>query len=119
VGVLHDLSNRADLPSVSLWAATPHYAPSGPNPKATLALVERVGGFLGASVDGGGLPLAARAWEETVTELVGENDALAEYVRRLEEAHDPEIVIEPRAGEHLAAEVERFLRDQGESPEAP
>jgi proteasome assembly chaperone (PAC2) family protein len=117
VGVLHDLSNRSGLPSVSLWAATPHYAPAGANPKATLALVERLGRFLGVEVDPGGLPAAAQAWEATVSELVDQNDALAEYVRRLAEAHDeaaePEVVVDPHAGEQLAAEVERFLREQG------
>lgn len=113
VGVLSDLSNRSGLPSLSLWAATPHYAPAGPNPKATLALVERVASLLEVEVDTGSLPEAARAWEQTVSELVAQNDALAEYVQQLENAHSPEIVVNPRAAEGLAAEVERFLREQG------
>jgi hypothetical protein len=68
-------------------------------------------------VEPGGLPVAAKAWEASVTELVEQNEALAEYVRRLAEAHDeaaePEVVVDPQAGEQLAAEVERFLQEQG------
>ncbi|MBI4261438.1 MAG: PAC2 family protein [Actinobacteria bacterium] len=113
VGVLHDASNRAGLPSVSLWAATPHYAPSGPNPKATLALIESLASFLAVEVDPGGLPGAATAWEEAVSDLTEENEPLAQYVRRLEEAHDPGIDAGRPSAEGLAAEVERFLREQG------
>jgi proteasome assembly chaperone (PAC2) family protein len=113
VGVLTDLSNRSGLPALSLWAATPHYAPGGPNPKATLALATRVSSLLDVQIDAHQLAEAATAWEGTVDELVSQNDALAEYVRRLEEAHSPEIVINPRAAEGLAAEVEQFLREQG------
>ncbi len=118
VGVLHDLSNRQGVRSISLWAATPHYAPSGPNPKATLALVERLAALLGVEVNTGGLPAAAQAWEAAVNEFVEENDALQEYVRRLEEAHEDELTINPRAAETLAAEVERYLREHGEGGES-
>ena len=112
VGVVHDLSNRAGLPSVSFWAAVPHYVPAGINPKAVLALVSRVGTFLEVPVDAQELAPAVTAWEQRVTELVDENETLSEYVRRLEEAAatapTPNV-----SGESLAAEVERFLRDIG------
>ncbi|MDP9343316.1 MAG: PAC2 family protein [Actinomycetota bacterium] len=113
VGVVHDLSNRAGLPSVSFWAAVPHYVPAGVNPKAVLALVSRIGSFLDVPVDVEELSPAVTAWEQRVTELVEENETLAEYVRRLEEAAatppTPNV-----SGESLAAEVERFLRDIGQ-----
>jgi hypothetical protein len=45
---------------------------------------------------------------------VSQSDTLAEYVKRLEEAHeDPERTVGPRAAEDLAAEVERYLREHG------
>jgi proteasome assembly chaperone (PAC2) family protein len=113
VGVVHDLSNRAGLPSVSFWAAVPHYVPAGVNPKAVLALVSRVGSFLDVPVDTGTLGPAVTDWEQRVTELVEENETLAEYVRRLEEITGapptPNV-----SGESLAAEVERFLREIGQ-----
>ncbi len=112
VGVVHDLSNRAGLPSVSFWAAVPHYVPAGVNPKAVLALVSRVGSFLDVPVDAEELSPAVTEWEQRVTELVEENETLSEYVRRLEEVAGvpptPNV-----SGESLAAEVERFLREIG------
>jgi proteasome assembly chaperone (PAC2) family protein len=112
VGVLHDLSNRAGLPSVSFWAAVPHYVPAGVNPRATLALVERVSSFLGVPVDVSDLAPGVTAWESRVSELVAENENLSEYVRRLEEVAVDAWPSMP-SGESLAAEVERFLRDHG------
>jgi proteasome assembly chaperone (PAC2) family protein len=113
VGVVHDLSNRVGLPSVSFWAAVPHYVPAGVNPKAVLALVSRVGSFLDVPVEVDELAPAVAAWEQRVTELVEENETLSEYVRRLEEfagtPPTPNV-----SGESLAAEVERFLRDMGQ-----
>ena len=116
VGVLHDISNRSQLPSVSFWAAAPHYLPAGVNPKATLALVQRISTFLGTDVDVTELLPSVEAWEQRVSELVAENDTLTEYVQRLEEASSDQIQMgNLPSGEALAAEVERFLRDQGSS----
>jgi predicted ATP-grasp superfamily ATP-dependent carboligase len=112
VGVLHDLSNRAGLPSVSFWAAVPHYVPAGVNPKAALSLVDRVASFLQLQVSLDEILPAVTAWEQRVTELVGENEALAEYVRRLEEATTEEPPMPMVSGESLAAELERFLRER-------
>src|SRR5436309_1937503 len=79
VGVLHEAANRADLPSVSLWAAVPHYLPVAPNPKAALALVERACGVLGTTVDTGGLGRAVGRWELGVARLLEENEELGDY----------------------------------------
>jgi predicted ATP-grasp superfamily ATP-dependent carboligase len=121
-GVVHDVANRAGLPSVSLWAAVPHYLPAAPNPKAALALVRRASALLGVPVDAVRLAEASAAWETTVVQLVEQSDELGEYVGRLESAADeaaqeassesdlpgPEV-----SGDSIAAEVERFLREQG------
>ena len=112
VGVLHDLSIRAGLPSVSFWAAVPHYVPAGVNPKAALALVERVSDFVGVEVDLSDLSPAVGTWETKVSELVQENETLTEYVQRLEEAAGEEPPLPMVSGETLAAELERFLRER-------
>jgi proteasome assembly chaperone (PAC2) family protein len=119
VGVLHDASNRSGLPSVSLWAAVPHYLPSSPNPKAALALVRSVCELLSLPIATGPLERATSAWEEGVRRLVEESEELSEYVNRLEAAADQ--TFEPRplsdepvpSGDAIAAELERFLREQG------
>ena len=122
VGVLHDASNRAGLPSVSLWAAVPHYLPTGPNPKASLALVRRVSGLLDVSVDTEPLEAAVSRWEEGVTRLVKGSDELGDYIARLEAAADGadpgegeggDEQLRPTSGEAIAAELERYLREQG------
>jgi len=129
VGVLHDASNRSGLPSVSLWAAVPHYLPPAPNPKAALALVERTSLLLGVPVETGPLAEAAVACEEGVSRLVRESDELGEYVERLEATADEaereragsatlsgELQLQEGvpSGESIAAELERFLREHEE-----
>src|SRR5271170_5486602 len=59
VGVLHTACARAGLPSASLWAAVPHYVAAASNPKAALALVRRLEGLIGVSVDVSELESAA------------------------------------------------------------
>src|ERR1051326_6665912 len=50
VGVLHEAFCRRGTPAVSLWAAVPHYVSLAPSPRAALALCERLGSLLGASM---------------------------------------------------------------------
>jgi len=120
VGVLHDLSNRGGLPSVSFWAACPHYVQAGVNPRATLALVQRLGDFLEVSVDVDRLAPAIAAWEQQVNEIVEDNETLTDYIRRLEEAAaDEQPLPNAPSGESLAAEVEEFLREHGGGTESP
>ena len=120
VGVLHDASNRSGLPSVSLWAAVPHYLPVAPNPKAALALVDRVSDLLGISVNTEPLTQAVGSWEQTMLGAMEESDELTEYVARLEAAADESVgqarLTEEQvpSGEAIAAELERFLREQGD-----
>jgi predicted ATP-grasp superfamily ATP-dependent carboligase len=119
VGVLHDASNRAGLSSLSIWAAVPHYLPAAPNPKAALALVTRVTDVLGVTVPTEGLQGAVAAWEQGVAQLLTESDELAEYVNRLESAADESADDAGMSdqgvpsGDAIAAELERYLREQG------
>jgi proteasome assembly chaperone (PAC2) family protein len=113
VGVLHDACQQAGMPSVSLWAPVPHYVASPPNPKATRALLERLSDVIAIPIGLGDLAEAAVAWEARVNELVGSDADIAAYVRQLEERDDDQIYEESLpSGDTLAAELERFLRDQ-------
>ncbi|MDP9296848.1 MAG: PAC2 family protein [Actinomycetota bacterium] len=113
-GVLQDALAGSGLRAESFWAAVPHYAAPGDNPKATLGLVDLVTALLEVPVDTSDLIPLADAWEEQVSETVAENDTLAQYVERLEEVGGSGLspAGEAPGGEELAAEVERFLRDQ-------
>src|SRR5215217_27959 len=70
VGVLHDTCRRADIPSVSLWAAVPHYVSLAPSPRAARALCERLGQLLDVPVDTTELAEAEEAYAEQVSEAV-------------------------------------------------
>jgi hypothetical protein len=112
-GVLHDAFAKGGVPAASLWAAVPHYLPGGPNPKATLALVRRVAGFLAIPVETDTLERAAESWETQVSGSIADNPELSAYVQQLEEsATGREGLPDVPSGDALAAELERFLRDQ-------
>ena len=117
VGVLHDALSNAGIPSASLWAAVPHYLAVTPNPKAALALVEKAVELIGAPAEIDDLQRAAVAYEERVSDMVASDDDVQAYVRLLEERSDEREgemgSSELPSGEALAAELERFLREQG------
>ena len=109
VGVAHDVAARAGLPTISLWAAVPHYLPMGENPKAALALATRCCDAIGITLDLGRLERTTSVWEATVAEHLEQNADLARYVDELENGgSDPDL--EQADGEEIAAEIERFLR---------
>lgn len=116
VGVLHDAFGKAGIPSASLWAAVPHYLAVTPNPKAALALVEKATELIGVSADIDELTRATAAYEERVSEIVSTDDDVQAYVKLLEERTDEDDEMDPGeipSGEDLAAELERYLREQG------
>ncbi len=111
VGVLHDSLNKAGVPSASLWAAVPHYVAGTPSPKAALALVERAASLLDFPVVTADLAQLAVDYERQVSEVVAGDEDVAAYVSRLEETTDTE-GLELTSGEELAAEFQKFLREQ-------
>lgn len=137
VGVLQDAASGLDLPSASLWAAVPAYASQVPSPKAALALVERTCEMLGCPASTARLVAEANEYDARVSAFVGDDDDLIGYVSRLEsladsgdlddDDDDEDADVEPTAvvdnlgletgldSDELMAEVERFLRDQGNS----
>ena len=113
VGVLHDALAKAKVPSASLWAAVPHYVAATPSPKAALALVERAASLIEVPVVTADLAQLAADYERQVSEVVAADEDVSAYVSRLEESSDSE-GLELTSGEELAAELQRFLREQGE-----
>jgi|SRR5215211_1378438 len=112
VGVLHDTCRHSDIPSVSLWAAVPHYVSLTPSPRAAKALCERLGELLSAEIDVGELDDAAEAYAEQVSEAVAADSDTASYVEELERRADElEQEVEIPSGDALAAELTRYLRE--------
>jgi predicted ATP-grasp superfamily ATP-dependent carboligase len=115
VGVIQDACVRAGIPSVSLWAAVPHYVAQPPCPKATLALLGRIEDLLDVPVPLGDLQEEARAWQIGVDELASDDDEIQAYVKQLEEAVDTAELPEA-SGDAIAREFERYLRRRNVEP---
>src|SRR3984885_9738149 len=116
VGVLHHACAQAGLPSASLWAGVPHYVAAAANPKAALALVRRVEGLIGVSVDVSELESAAADYERQVGLAVQSDPDIQAFVERLEQAAEGDEDVAPEdvpSGDAIAREFQRFLRQRG------
>ena len=120
--MLSSTARATGLATASLWANVPHYISAMENPRATLALVQRVNRLFDGPLDYRELEEAATQFDSQLTEVLQQNRKVASYVRRLEtkdqEAEEPE---PPPAGDlpdakDLVAEIERFLRQQPPGP---
>ena len=118
VGALQDAFGRAGVPAASLWATVPHYVQQVLSPKAALALVLRAAELVGGRVDPLDLREAGDEYERQVNERLVDDEEATAYVRTLEEAYDSEtrttVELPLPSADTLAAEAERFLRDQGD-----
>lgn len=119
VGVLHDACCTASLPSVSLWAAVPHYVSLAPSPRAALALCQRLGDLLESPIDTAELEEAVEAYTARVTEAVATDEETAEYVQELEQRAEMIAESDLPSGDSLAAELTRFLRERDEQDGPP
>jgi predicted ATP-grasp superfamily ATP-dependent carboligase len=116
VGVLHSTCMEAGLPSATIWAGVPHYVAAAVNPKAALALVRRVEGLVGVSVDASELEAAALEYETQVSIAVRQDPEAQAFVERLEREADEEAALSPKEvpdGDTLAREFQRFLKQRG------
>lgn len=112
VGVLSEVALLAGIPTLSLWAAVPHYVAQPPSPKAQLALLHRIEELLQIPLETHELVDESDAWERGVDELAADDPEIAAYVRQLEEAKDTADLPEA-TGESIAREFERYLKHRG------
>jgi proteasome assembly chaperone (PAC2) family protein len=116
-GILHAACAEAGLPSASLWATVPHYVAAAPNPKAALALVRKLEGLVGVTVDASELETAAGDYERQVSLAVQSDPDVQAFVERLEKvAEEEDEPVDPSqlpSGDSLAREFQRFLRQRG------
>ena len=119
VGVLHDACRRRGMPSVSLWAAVPHYVSLAPSPRAAKALCVRLSDLLGIPIELGELEEAERSYAEQVSEAVDTDAETAAYVEELEQRADSleQFVDEGGlpSGDSIAAELTRYLRERDQN----
>ena len=117
VGIVHDACHRAGIPSVSLWAAVPHYVQLTPSPRAAQALCERLATLLGGRIDVSELRRAGRGYVEQVSEAVAGDAETAAYVEELEQRSDSIDPADLPSGDALAAELTRYLREREDDDE--
>jgi proteasome assembly chaperone (PAC2) family protein len=118
VGVLHNACMKAELPTASMWAGTPYYLGSTPNPKTALGLLESIDDLLDLHINLAELRVVAEEFERQVSMAVHDNAEIQERIQTLEQAFDsasasqtpPEF---PPAGA-LIDDLEQFLRQQRE-----
>jgi proteasome assembly chaperone (PAC2) family protein len=105
------------MPAVGLWARVPHYAAAMPYPEASAILLEGLEHLTGVAVDSSELRAAARSTRERLDELVANSEEHAALVQQLEAAADADSehpLGSIPSGDELAAELERFLREENQ-----
>jgi proteasome assembly chaperone (PAC2) family protein len=117
VGVLLDACRRQGIPSVSLWAAVPHYVSLAPSPAAARALCDRLAGILDTDIDVAELAEAETSYIEQVSQAVASDAETQAYVEELEQRADSlgswlEDTGSLPSGDALAAEITRFLSER-------
>jgi proteasome assembly chaperone (PAC2) family protein len=117
VGLLSHMASLGGFPTVSLWAAVPHYVAAAPNPKAALALVRKIESLVAVTVDASELETATEDYERQVGLAVQSDPDVQAFVERLEQAAERDTTpLGPGdlpSGDAIASEFQRFLRQQG------
>lgn len=109
-----------DIPALSLWAQVPHYVAALSYPAAAAALLSAVQMVAGLVVDVSDLVAEAQQQRERIDQLVSANPEHLEMVRQLERMFDESMKSgqvdargeTPASGDAIAAEIERFLREE-------
>jgi proteasome assembly chaperone (PAC2) family protein len=119
VGVLNAICREQGVATATLWANVPHYISGIENPRATLALVQRVLTLLHGTADLSDLEEAVRQFDHNLGEIVSQNEKIAAYVKKLEsrdaetdQASAPPAQSDLPPASELVAEIEQFLRQQ-------
>ena len=114
------------IPAVGLWAQVPHYVSASAYPQASVALLGGLHEVAGLDVEAGLLRDESERHGHRLDELIASNSEHLAVLRQLEQAYDEEAAAgglsatslpftdnDIPSGDELAAELERFLRDQG------
>lgn len=117
-GVQGMIERRAALrgvPAIGLWAQVPHYVSAMPYPAASLALLQGANRVTGLDLPLGDLIERAEGSRQRIDELIAQNPEHTAMLRQLESQSDQQetdTALQATSGDELAAELERFLREQ-------
>jgi proteasome assembly chaperone (PAC2) family protein len=110
LGVVLEACREAGIPSLALWAATPHYLAANPNPKAMLALASRTASILGFDTDLTELETVTSEYLDRVDAALESSDEFSAYVAELERAEPQIDGLDPEQTAGLLSEIEDYLR---------
>ena len=107
------------IPTLGIWAQVPHYVSAMGYPAATLALLTGLHDVTGLVIDASAIRQESTIQRQRLDQLVASNDEHRTMVAQLEELYDQAQQQSDLlgmggipTGDELAAEFERFLRDQ-------
>jgi proteasome assembly chaperone (PAC2) family protein len=112
VGVLQQRLDAAGMPAVSLRVGVPHYLGNAKHPQSSAALLAHLEHVLGVPTGHDSLAEDAMRWRSLHDEAVAEDDQASAYVAMLERDFDQRAEASMPSADDLAAEFERFLREQ-------
>jgi proteasome assembly chaperone (PAC2) family protein len=121
VGSLNQAAQDVGLKTASLWANVPMYLDASPNPKGSLALLERLNAGLKLDLRLHDLEVFCARFDAQVAAAVERDPQMADLARRIEEQLPPEEVVEtPEApaesdlpdADSMVDDLEQFLREQ-------
>ncbi len=118
--VLEHALTEAGVASLGIWVQVPHYVSAMSYPGASVALLDGLREVTGISIGAGDLARESDIQRARIDQLVAGNDEHGSMVRTLEAAFDALVgddgttmgAAELPSGDDIAAEFERFLRDQ-------
>ena len=109
---------EVDMDVITLWARVPHYVASMAYPQASAALIDGLARIGGLTLDASQLRTAADEARKRVDALITNNPDHSSMVEQLEESADEDegtsLGDALPSGDELAAELERFLRGEGQ-----
>ena len=113
------------IPALGIWVQVPHYVSGMSYPASAVALLDGFSQVTGIRVEDSELRRQVDAQRQRIDQIVASNDEHVAMVRQLEEIYDAaadssgatngeveEQELQMRSGDELAAEIQRFLRDQ-------
>jgi predicted ATP-grasp superfamily ATP-dependent carboligase len=112
LGVLQATLDHSGPPSIAMRVGVPHYAMTERNPKATMALLRHLEHVTGVVTSHPDLASEAELWSQRLDAAVAADPDARAYLMQLEAHHDTQTEQQVASGEDLAADLERFLREQ-------
>lgn len=107
------MAGERGLDAIGVWAQVPHYTAGMPYPAASQSLLVAASEVSQLMLPTGTLEQDAADARARLDEIIAGNDEHARMVSALESESDSTTVTGPLpSGDELAAELERFLRDQ-------